>query len=226
MNIIKPKFDSRKYYGGQLNNNIKYILVHDKCLTVSYVSVSVNVGNYSDPELYNGLAHFLEHMLFMGSKKYPDIDYYFTKINELGGSSNAYTSDYNTVYYFNVLNDGLFQIFDIFSRFFIDPLLKENTIMKEINAVNEEHLKNCAADNWKIDYLYNYLSNKKCIINKFGTGSLNTLNKPDIRNNLIEFYNKYYISENISICIISSISINEIFKNKGKMNQLWKKKQS
>ena len=212
MNIIKPKFDSRKYYGGQLNNNIKYILVHDKCLTVSYVSVSVNVGNYSDPELYNGLAHFLEHMLFMGSKKYPDIDYYFTKINELGGSSNAYTSDYNTVYYFNVLNDGLFQIFDIFSRFFIDPLLKENTIMKEINAVNEEHLKNCAADNWKIDYLYNYLSNKKCIINKFGTGSLNTLNKPDIRNNLIEFYNKYYISENISICIISSISINEIFK--------------
>ena len=79
MNIIKPKFDSRKYYGGQLNNNIKYILVHDKSLTVSYVSVSVNVGNYSDPEQYNGLAHFLEHMLFMGSKKYPDVDYYFTK---------------------------------------------------------------------------------------------------------------------------------------------------
>ena len=62
--------------------------------------------------------------------------------SEFGGSSNAYTENYNTVYYFNVLNDNLDIMVDIFSRFFIDPLFNINAVSREINAVNNEHLKN------------------------------------------------------------------------------------
>jgi insulysin len=212
MEIIKPKYDLRKIIGGKLNNNIKYVLIHDESLEKSYVTISINTGSFSNPKEYQGLAHFLEHMLFLGSKTHPSENHYAKRLSLLGGTSNAYTSEFNTVYFFNVFNNGLLEIFDIFSHFFIDPLFDSNSVSREINAVNSEHSKNINNDGWKLYQLQLYLTNKNSELNTFPTGSNNTLNKPDIRNALIEFYNKYYISENISICIASSKSINEMKK--------------
>jgi insulysin len=208
--IIKPKLDIRTFNGGTLNNGVKYIFINDSNLQTSYVSIAVNIGYHADT--IPGLAHFLEHMLFMGSHKYPEVHYFFDKLNELNGHSNAYTSDLNTVYYFSIFNDGLNEIFDIFSRFFIDPLFKKESIDKEINAVNNEHLKNINNDYWIIDYFLNYILNKNSNINKFGTGNTETLKINNIRELLIDFYNKYYIPDNISICILSSISIDKLYK--------------
>ena len=210
--INKPKFDTRKFVGKTLKNGIKYVLINDKSLEKSFISVSVNVGSYSNPRDFNGLAHFLEHMLFMGSAKYPNENYYFEKLNELGGSSNAYTDTHETVYFFNVFDYGLQEIIDIFSRFFIDPLFDSNSINREINAVDSEHHKNINNDMWKQFQLSLDLANDDSPINTFMTGSLNTLNKPNIREKVIEFYNKYYTTNNISICIASSKSHKELFE--------------
>jgi len=211
--IEKSNIDTREIFGGKLSNNIKYIIINDpNIFNSSYISISVKCGSYNDPDDYNGLAHFLEHMLFMGSSKYPGENYFMNKLNNYGGSMNAVTEDYFTTYYFNVFNEHLEEMIDIFSRFFIDPLFNINSINKEINAVNNEHLKNIHNDMWILDYFINFITDKNSNINKFGTGSLDTLNKPDIRNVMIQLYNKYYtICENISICISSSLSINNIY---------------
>ncbi len=210
--INKPKFDKRNYYGSELSNGIKYIIINDSHLEKSYVTVSLNVGSYSNPKNYDGLAHFLEHMLFMGSKKYPDENHYNTRLNELGGSSNAYTDLMETVYYFNVYDNGLNEIMDIFSRFFIDPLFDNDSVNREINAVDSEHKKNIHKDFWKKFQLMLYLTDPDSPTNQFITGSLNTLNKPDIREKVIEFYKNNYIPENISICVASSKDIKQIEK--------------
>ena len=216
ISIIKPKVDNRKFRGGTLKNNIKFILINDKYLTKSYVSVSINAGSYYNPENYDGLAHFLEHMLFMGSKKYPQENYFMKKLNEYGGETNAYTSTFGTTYYFNVHNYGLIVMLDIFSRFFIDPLFNKESIFREIKAINNEHMKNINNDRYKLYQFILYLADnnntKDLSINKFLTGSVNTLNKSDIRQKMIQFYNDYYTSDNISICIASSKSFNEILK--------------
>lgn len=212
INIKKPKSDIREFVGGKLNNGIKYAFVNDKTLESSYVSIAVNVGSYSNPKDYDGLAHFLEHMLFMGSEKYKDENYYFDQLNKLGGDSNAYTDSMETVYFFNVFNHGLDKIFDIFSRFFIDPLFNENSIQRELNAVNSEHQKNINSDMWKKHQFMLDILNKDSPMNNFGTGSLKTLDKVDIRIKLREFYDKYYTSNNISICIASSKSFDELLK--------------
>ena len=208
--IDKPIFDLRDFIGGKLDNNIKYSFIHDNTLEKSYVSVAVNVGSYSNPKDYDGLAHFLEHMLFMGSKKYPNEQYYFEELNKLGGDSNAYTDSMQTVYFFNVFDYGLEKMFDIFSRFFIDPLFNKDSIKREINAVDNEHKKNINSDMWRKHQFMIDLINTSSGINNFGTGSLNTLDKEDIRDKLIDFYNKYYTTDNISICIASSKSIIEL----------------
>jgi len=212
MEIIKKnKFDKRLFVGGKLKNNIKYILIQDSILTKSYISISVNVGSYCNPKKYDGLAHFLEHMLFMGSKKYPDENYFNKILNKYGGESNAYTSDMQTVYFFNVFNEGLIEIIDIFSRFFIDPLFSNNSLNREIKAVHSEYEKFLNNDNYAIYQFIHYLINNNLTINNFFCGNLNTLNKSDLREKMIEFYNKYYISSNISICIMSNLSIDNMY---------------
>lgn len=209
--VLKPKVEQRDFIGGKLDNGIKYVLIHDEHLEKSYVTVSINVGSYSNPKSYDGLAHFLEHMLFMGSAKYPDENYYQTKLNEYGGYSNAYTDTMQTVYYFNVYDQGLGEIIDIFSRFFIDPLFDPDSVSRELNAVDSEHRKNINSDHWRRFQLMLYLTDPESVTNTFITGSLNTLNKPDIREKMIEFYKKFYTTDNISICIGSSKKPDELF---------------
>jgi insulysin len=210
--IKKPKFDNRKFNGGQLDNGIKFSIVNDLHLEKSFVTICLKVGSFSDPIGYEGLAHFLEHMLFMGSKKYPDESYYHSKLNELGGYSNAYTDVMETVYFFNVYDNGLEEIFDIFSRFFIDPLFDPDSVAREINAINSEHKKNINQDMWREYQLRLNLMDKKSLVNTFVTGSLNSLQKPDIREQVIKFYKQYYTTNNISISIASSKPTKQIYE--------------
>ena len=204
ININKPKFDIRDFNGGTLDNGVKYVFVTDKSLHKSFVSVCVNAGSFQNPKEYDGLAHFLEHMLFMGSKKYPNENHYSERLNELGGYSNAYTDTMETVYYFNVFDSGLEEIIDIFSRFFIDPTFAPDSVNREINAVDSEHQKNINSDNWRKHQFTLNLSDTSSPVNTFICGNAQTLYKKDIRDKVIEFYNKFYTSNNISICIASA----------------------
>lgn len=67
----------------------------------------MNAGSLEEPENMNGLAHFLEHMLFYGSKKYPEENYLDKFLSKKSGFSNAFTSNQKTVYFFVVENSGL-----------------------------------------------------------------------------------------------------------------------
>lgn len=62
---------------------------------------------YKNTNKQQGLAHYLEHMLFMGSAKYPDENEYDSFISQMGGSSNAFTECEYTLYHFDVLPDHL-----------------------------------------------------------------------------------------------------------------------
>lgn len=58
----------------------------------------MNVGSFNDPRHRQGMAHFLEHMIFMGSRKYPNENEFNQLISENGGYSNAYTENEFTNY--------------------------------------------------------------------------------------------------------------------------------
>lgn len=94
-------------------------MVQDINLDKAYVSVAVNIGTLDCPTNYDGLPHFLEHMLFLGSSKYPKENHYQERLTALGGTSNAFTAHRETCYFFNVFNEGLEEMIEIFSRFFI-----------------------------------------------------------------------------------------------------------
>ena len=207
-NIIIPKNEKRAIKGGTLENEIKYVTINDPNLDITSVVVTVNIGSLAeDKELkFQGLAHFLEHMLFLGSKKYPGIDTYNNLINSNGGTSNAYTENTRTTYHFSIYNNLLDQALDIFSRFFIDPLFDTESVNKELNSVHSEHSKNINHDGWRGDYFKDIISKKGSVINRFKTGNLASLKKDGLREEMIKFYNKYYIPSNTCVIISSSLS--------------------
>ena len=69
-------------------------------LKSSAAALCIGMGSFSDPEDLPGLAHFLEHMVFMGSKKYPNENSFDNFIQKSGGTDNASTDCQTTVFYF------------------------------------------------------------------------------------------------------------------------------
>ncbi|CAN4107215.1 unnamed protein product [Withania somnifera] len=134
--ILKPRIDKRDYRRIVLPNNLEILLISDTETDKCAASMNVCVGAFSDPEGLEGLAHFLEHMLFYASEKYPIEDSYSKYITENGGSTNAFTSSKDTNYYFEVNADGFDEALDRFAQFFIKPLMSADATTREIKAVD------------------------------------------------------------------------------------------
>ena len=201
--MIIPKFEKRKIEYFKINN-INTVLINDKNINNSYFAIKVNIGSFHEPDEFKGLAHLLEHMVFMGSHKYPDSSTMMSYIQKNGGNTNAYTSSLETVYYFTIPTIYFNKALDIFSSGINHPLIEEDMVKKEINAVNNEHLKNLERDFWRVRQIIFDIFN----INKFYTGNKETLNVKNIREALIDYHNKYYKNGNFNICIISNLNIN------------------
>jgi insulysin len=136
--LLISKSDLRKYRTITLKNELKVLLIHDPEADKSAASLDVNVGAALDTPPFYGTAHFLEHMLFLGSKKYPKEEEYKSYVKAKGGRTNAYTNITSTNYHFDCSNEGLEGALDRFAQFFISPLLDESQAEREMNAVDSE----------------------------------------------------------------------------------------
>ncbi|KAL7468998.1 hypothetical protein ACHAXS_009237 [Conticribra weissflogii] len=95
--------DRRSYRAISLaRNSLTVLLASDPETDVEAASMHVRAGHFDDPPHRAGLAHFHEHMLFLGTEKYPREEEYEEFLGRNGGMSNAYTDMEDTNYYFNV----------------------------------------------------------------------------------------------------------------------------
>ena len=138
--VNKSPADERTYNIFTLKNGIDVITVSDPNLVTSAATLSVGVGQFQDPDHAQGIAHFLEHMLFMGSKKYPQPNEYMQFIQENGGDTNAFTAAEQTTYLFSINSAQFAPALDRLSSSVKDPLFDPTMVGKEINAVNSEWL--------------------------------------------------------------------------------------
>ncbi|MDG1231671.1 MAG: insulinase family protein [Pseudomonadales bacterium] len=102
LQIEKSPNDTRDYRYLELVNGLKVVLISDRKADKAAASLTAFRGSFHDPSERLGLAHFLEHMLFIGTEKYPEADGYFSFVQAHGGSSNAYTASDHTNYFFDI----------------------------------------------------------------------------------------------------------------------------
>lgn len=215
-NIAKSQQDNRDYRGLKLANGLKVLLISDPSTDKAAAALTVDVGHMSDPDNLPGLAHFCEHMLFLGTKKYPNENAYSTYLSENGGTSNASTFADNTKYYFDVVPNKLEGALDRFAQFFIAPLFTASATDREINAVNSEHEKNLATDVWRIRQVNKSLADPKHPYSKFGTGNEKTLKDDpkqlgiDVRDELLKFHEKWYSANIMCLSVYGKENLDEL----------------
>ncbi|OQR86396.1 insulin-degrading-like enzyme, metalloprotease family M16A [Achlya hypogyna] len=199
--------DLRLYRAITLPNKLTVLLVSDEAAEKAAASLAVGVGHQSDPPNVPGLAHFLEHMLFLGTTKYPDETAYKSYLSAHGGRSNASTSAIGTNYYFDVAPPHLFGALDRFAQFFISPLFTPSATEREMHAVDAENAKNLMDDGRRFYQLSKSLANPAHPFHKFGTGNLTTLrNTPaalgiDVRAELLAFHARHYSANAMKLVI-------------------------
>ena len=211
-NIEKPKTDTLNYAYKILSNGLTVLFTSDPKANKSSAALGVNIGNLLDKQDEQGLAHFCEHLLFMGTDKYPMENEYSNYLSKNSGNSNASTSTDRTIFYFDVSNEGFEGALDRFAQFFICPKFNEGSVEREINAVDSEFSKNINNDSWRVQHLKAVETKKDSCFNRFSTGNKKTLSLPDIRDRLLVFYKKYYTSEMMYLCVYSKKPMEELVK--------------
>jgi insulysin len=224
-----------------LPNRLEVLLIHDPKTDKASAALDVNVGSFSDSEDMPGIAHAVEHLLFMGTEKYPKENEYNQFLAAHSGHSNAYTAATSTNYYFELAasstssdsgastpngaqeklpaskeDSPLWGALDRFGQFFISPLFLEDTVDRELKAVDSENKKNLQSDTWRLHQLNKSLSNPKHPYCHFSTGSFKTLHDDPIargvkiRDEFIKFHSAHYSANRMKLVILGRESLDTL----------------
>jgi len=214
-----PKDDEREYRYFVLKNGMKCVIYNDPEGDREGAALCVRVGSSKDPKELPGLARFLEHMLFKGTKQFPRENEYSEYISTHGGKNNGYTAAEETNFYFDIAKGGhLPHALKIFSSFFKDPLFKESSNEKELKAIDSENAKNYQNDYWKKHQLLKSLADPKHPFNGFNTGNMKTLHDIpkekgiNVRQALVDFYTKYYSANIMTLAVAIANSDLDVYE--------------
>ena len=118
----------------ELNNGIKLIMHKIKYLNSSTLGFIVKSGSYYENETNNGISHFIEHMLFKGTKSL-NTRQLAEAIDDVGGQINAFTSKEHTCFYTKVISEHLPVAINILGDMVNNSKFDENDIEKEKSVI-------------------------------------------------------------------------------------------
>lgn len=201
-----PSFLERKTLKIRLDNGLEAYLISDPKTDQSGALLAVQVGSWEDPDEHPGMAHFLEHLLFLGTEKYPDENEYQRYIKDHGGRTNAFTANQMTSYMFSVDNDAFEGALDRFSGFFSEPLFNPSGVARELQAIDQEYAKNIENDDFRELFVRKHLSRKNHPQYRFNIGSSETL-KNVSREELKEWYKDHYSANLMRLMVVSPLPL-------------------
>ncbi len=210
---VQSPNDDRAYRLVTLDNDLQVLLISDPDTKKAAAALDVYVGSGDNPPGRGGLAHFLEHMLFLGTDKYPEPGEYGAFIAEHGGGHNAYTSFEHTNYFFDIEAPHLEQGLDRFAQFFISPRFDAQYVDREKNAVQAEYQMGLKSDSRRgLDVLQEVM-NPAHPFSQFAVGSLDSLaDRPGspIRDELLDFYAKHYSANLMRLAVLGAQPLDEL----------------
>ncbi|CEL92678.1 unnamed protein product [Vitrella brassicaformis CCMP3155] len=210
--IKRPRLDDRTYRVFTLANGIRAVAVNDPSATRAAYACAVNVGSHDDGDI-DGLAHFSEHMAFLGSAAYPKPSEDDEFLTRAGGQGNAFTDKERTVFFAQLEATAFPEGLQRFAGFFASPLLDAREAHSEVQAVDSEHKKNMPSVDAQVEYLLMSLASGP--LGHFATGSVDTLETEpaqrgvDMGAALKRFHSRFYCGHRMTVSTISPISLAE-----------------
>jgi len=205
--------DPKIYNPLTLTNGMRVLLIHNNETEKSAAALAVNVGHFNDPKDRQGLAHFLEHMLFLGTAKYPDGSEYQRFISQYGGCNNAWTATEHTCFFFDIHHNYFVEALDRFSQFFTSPLLSDEFVFSERQNIDAEFKLKLKDDIRRLYDVHKETINQSHPFSQFSVGDLDTLNDREnssIRDEVEEFFNCHYRANYMTLALEGPQSIKEL----------------
>lgn len=186
------------------------------------LGVWINAGSRIEDEEISGVSHFIEHMLFKGTKNRTSKQI-ASEIDNLGGQINAFTSKECTCYYVKLLDSHIDIGIDVLSDMILNSKFNEDDLDKERSVIIEElKMYEDSPEDLAYDLLTeNIYKNDPLGMNIIGTEeSLKRLN----REKLLDYFNKYYVPNNSVIAISGNFNFDEIINKIEEKFKVWKKR--
>lgn len=218
---IKSENDKKDYRLIKLPNGLKALLIYkptedgeqNNIEDIAAVKLTIKVGSSDDPPHAMGLAHFLEHILFMGSTKYPVENSFTDFLSANGGHDNAMTGYENTSFFFDVAGKVLEDALDMFAHQFISPLLLKDAMQREREAVDSEYQMATSNDAILVESVLKSYIYESHPASQFDCGNLKTLkddiSDDDLHKELLKLHAKY-VGNKMLLAIHSKKSLDEM----------------
>ena len=203
--VLTNPSDHREYASLELTNGLKVLLISDPITDKSAAALDIGVGSGDDPENREGLAHLLEHMLFLGTERYPEAGEYQAFIQKHGGSNNAYTLPNHTNYYFDIEVGFFKEALIRFSDFFVAPLFNPEFVKRERTVVAAEFNSKLQSDGRRFLAARRQAFNPLHHESGFAVGNEETLadrNGELVRDDLIKFFNHHYKANRMTLVVL------------------------
>jgi predicted Zn-dependent peptidase len=201
-----------------LKNNTKLWLQNRPSDTSVTIVVNFRVGSRDEYKQLIGISHFIEHMMFKGTKTYPTSKILTKKLDSLGAIYNAHTSYDHTQYYIKCVSSVLHECMEILYEMLFESLMLEEDMKKEKKVVIEEINKyKDSPDSAVFEEAYK-LTFQGNELGKDIAGSIEAV-KNYTKEDVINYYKKYYRPENALVIICGKID--NIDKTKQKINELF-----
>ncbi|ESP94900.1 insulinase family protein [Pseudoalteromonas luteoviolacea] len=204
--------DNKQYKHITLDNGLRVLLITDSSCEKSAASLAINIGHFDDPVGRQGMAHFIEHMLFLGTEQYPIKGEFSQVVSQSGGNSNAWTGTEHTCYFFDCLANKFDSLLSRFADFFIAPLFEQSALNDERNAIDAEFNLKVKDDNRRIIQAHKETANPAHPFTKFSVGNHDTLGDShgDIRQEIIDFFNNNYQAQWMTLVLAGPQHLDEL----------------
>lgn len=170
----------------------------------------VRTGSINETENNSGVAHFLEHLFFKGTKKHPAGE--FDKLLESKGAIiNAATSKDFTHYYITIPSEHFEQALELHADMLMDPQIPRKELEKERKVVLEEISKDINTPAKKVynnlnDMMYSHHPYKRKVIGSADV--ISTIRREEI----LKFFNEYYMPSNMTTVIVGDIKTADVIE--------------
>jgi predicted Zn-dependent peptidase len=187
----------------RLKNGITLLFEKNNSKSVA-VEVMFRFGSNFEDRKSLGLAHFLEHMLFEGTKNRKNSREIANEIEKYGGEFNAYTTGDRTAFFIKIINKKFEKALDILSDMVANPIFDDRIIEKEKKVVLKEI--NMVTDDSRLHQwiLLNKVLFENHPVKNPTYGTVETVRSFD-RKLIADYYYSHYIPNNMIISIVGNV---------------------
>jgi predicted Zn-dependent peptidase len=198
-----------QYYFHTLSNGIRLVHKHADSY-VAHCGLTINAGSRDELENEQGLAHFIEHLIFKGTHKRKAY-HILSHMENVGGEINAYTSKEDTCIYATFMNSHYARCLDLISDIVFDSVFPEKEIEKEKDVVMDEinSYKDNPGEQIFDDFDGIIFNNHPLGCNILGTPSHL---KKFRRNHIFEFLGKNYATHEMVVSSVGKIEFSKLIK--------------